>query len=151
MNWNFKPIQERDVGFLKWTFPRVLAQFWRPSPVTASLFRIRLVCLEHVTGWPIIVVTKRTVAETVLPILKDCTLLPLGAPKFIVKDHGPCFSANVVQNYVTKQCDVWKTVSFYAWTSIEMKRNNWSCKKLHSTYDVDGQHWIGILNTKGSL
>ena len=73
-----------------------------------------LVCMEHLTGWPIVCPTPTATAAEVINFVEDQIILPFGHPKTIVSDNGPCFTARSLATYMQEKQVNWKTVLAYA-------------------------------------
>lgn len=67
--------------------------FAGPFPETECGNRFLLVCVEHLTGWPIVLATKHSTAETVVNFLNKKIIPPFGPPGVVVSDNAACFKA----------------------------------------------------------
>lgn len=83
-------------------------------PQTARGNKYLLVCVEHLTGLPIVAAIKRATVEIVVEFLKENIIIPFGPPGLLVNDNATCFTAGVVQSLMLTLDTRWKTVLAYA-------------------------------------
>lgn len=88
--------------------------FAGPLPKSTSGNRFLLICVEHLTGWPIVKATATATAETVRGFIESLILIPFGAPGQIVSDNAACFRAKVLQDFMCEIGAKWHTVLAYA-------------------------------------
>lgn len=89
--------------------------FAGPFPTSGqSAPRYLLVCVEHLTNWPIVKATWNSTAETDLTFMKHDIFSYFDARKAIVSDNSSCFNARSLWEYVNKINTTWNTVLAYA-------------------------------------
>ena len=88
--------------------------FAGPFPETQRGYKHLLVCVEHLTGWPIVVPTNVATAEIVRDFVSTEIIHPFGIPKVVVSDNAQCFTANIMKEFCEQQGISWKTVLSYA-------------------------------------
>lgn len=88
--------------------------FAGPFPVTAEKNCYLLVCVEHLTGWPIVKPTKRATAAVVVQFINEEVIPPFGAPGMIISDNAKCFTAPMLSDFMKKHGVEWRTVLAYA-------------------------------------
>lgn len=59
-----------------------------PFPTTRECLKYLLVCVEHLTGWPIARATKDGTAETVMGVIQDEFMHLFGPPETVVRDNA---------------------------------------------------------------
>lgn len=62
-----------------------------------------MVCVEHLTGYPIVKATGRGTAEVVQSFMETNIILPFGAPGIVVSVNTICFSARDPQDFMQLQ------------------------------------------------
>lgn len=87
--------------------------FAGPRPPSRAGNRYILVCVEHLTGWPIVIATKTTTPDVVILLLREEVRRPFGTPSTIVSDNATCFTARAVTDFTRKWETNWKTVLAY--------------------------------------
>ena len=88
--------------------------FAGPLPTTPRGNKHLLICVEHLTGWPIVCPTPTATASEVITFVDDRIILPFGKPRVIVSDNGPCFTARSLEAFMNVNDIKWKTVMAYA-------------------------------------
>lgn len=68
-----------------------------PFPKPDAGNRFFLVCVEHLSEWPVVSATKQTTAETVVSFMKEKVVLSFGAPRIAVSDNAAYFIAQSVR------------------------------------------------------
>lgn len=87
------------------------------GPIPSSLDgrdRYILICVEHLTNWPIARITENATAEVVARFVEEEVVSPFGPPKKIISDNAGCFTARLLSNLMGKYGIEWKTVLAYA-------------------------------------
>lgn len=62
-------------------------------PESSAGHRYLLICVEQLTGWPILAATQRATAQTVVKFLTEKIIPPFGAPGAVVSDNATSFTA----------------------------------------------------------
>lgn len=73
-----------------------------------------LVCVEHLTGWPVVRATKDATSKTVMDFVEKNIVHSFGPPKTVVIDNASCFTAVNLVDYMKASGIEWKTVAAYA-------------------------------------
>lgn len=110
-----KALQYLHVRSTTWVVRSFSINFAVPFPQTAKGNKYLLVCVEHLTGRPIFVTTKRATAKTVVNFLKKKTILSFGPLGLLVSDDATCFTAGAMETISTR----WKTMLAYVSLSNE--------------------------------
>ena len=76
--------------------------FAGPLPTTPCGNKHLLVCVEHLTGWPIACPIPTATAAEVIAFVEEQVIIPFGRPRVIVSDNVPCFTARSLQTFVRK-------------------------------------------------
>ena len=88
--------------------------FAGPLPTTPRGNKHLLVCVEHLTGWPIVCPTPTATAAEVIAFVEEQVIMPFGRPRVILSDNGSCFTAGSLENFMEQNNIKWKTVLAYA-------------------------------------
>ena len=88
--------------------------FAGPFPETQRGYKHLLVCVEHLTGWPIVVPTNVAPAEVVRDFVSTEIIHSFGIPEVVVSDNAQCFTANTMKEFCKHQGISWKTLLSYA-------------------------------------
>lgn len=88
--------------------------FAGPFIVTKNDYKYLLICVEHLTGWPLVTPTRTATADEVIRFVQNEIILPFGHPRINVSGNATCFTAGVLQDYMLKMGITWKTVLAYA-------------------------------------
>lgn len=67
--------------------------FAGPLPTTDSGNRFLLVCVKHLTGWPIVRATDNSTVSVVIRFMEEEIIPPFGALGFFISDNSSCFTA----------------------------------------------------------
>lgn len=110
-----------------WLFEVFSIDFSGPFPTTVNGNRFIIVCLEHLTDWPIVERAKRSTVDVVIDFIKAKILPCFEAPGIIVSDNGSCFTAEIVQTFMKEYGTEWRTVLAYA------PRSNGRAEKMDGT------------------
>ena len=73
-----------------------------------------LVCVEHLTGRPIVIPTATAAALELIRLVEEQIIMPFGRPTIIVSDSGPCLIARSLEEFMKSNDIKWKTVLAYA-------------------------------------
>lgn len=76
--------------------------------------RYLLICVEHLTGWPILKPTWDATSKTVRGFMEKEVIHPFGAPKVVVSDNAGCFTAHNLVKFMDVHGTKWKPVAAYA-------------------------------------
>lgn len=73
-----------------------------------------LICVEHLTNWPLAKEIKVTTAEKDIKVVEEEILHPFGLPTTVMSDNSSCFLAMEWKKFVEENGITWKTVLLYA-------------------------------------
>lgn len=76
--------------------------------------RFLLVCVEHLTNWPIVRARKDATAQTVINFMEEEVFHTCGIPSVILSDNADCFTARSLVAFMKKMAVKWKPVAAYA-------------------------------------
>lgn len=88
--------------------------FAGPLPVTSQGSKYLLICVEHLTGWPIVKATSRATADVVRKFMETLIIPPFGPPGVVVGDSAACFTAGALREFMKYRVTTRKTVLAYA-------------------------------------
>ena len=132
--------------------------FAGPLPTSRSRNKYMLVCVEHLTGWPIVESTASSTAAVVIDFVRKHILEPYGPPRVIVSDNATCFTATSLVAFMKNIGTRWKTVAAYAPMSngraermvgtikrsvgkmVYRERHTWDEKLPHALYGYRRRH-----------
>lgn len=83
-------------------------------PRTARGFQYLLICVEHLTGWPIVIPTMTATAEVVKDFIGTHIIHPFGIPRTVVSDNAGCFTSLLMTEFCRERGIKWKPVLAYA-------------------------------------
>lgn len=95
-------------------FEVLLIDFARPFPAKKESHRFLLVCVEHLTGWSVIKVTRRATADEMQEFMETKAVPPFEAPEVVTSDNAMCFCAHQLRAYMKNCGTKWRTVLTYA-------------------------------------
>ena len=88
--------------------------FAGPLPTSRAGNKYMLVCVEHLTGWLIVIPTSNSTGGTVINFVGDHILHPFRPPHIIVSDNAICFTATSIVAFMDEIGTIWKTVAAHA-------------------------------------
>jgi len=73
-----------------------------------------LVCVEHMSNWPIAKITESTTSKAVIDFISEEIIPQFGPPKTVVSDNASCFTSKSLAEFMKRNDISWKTVLAYA-------------------------------------
>lgn len=88
--------------------------FAGPFPTNTRGTRFLLICMMHLTGFPLAYPISSTSASEIITFIKRHTIYLLGEPRLILSNSVPCSTASLLETFLSKYSIDWKTVMAYA-------------------------------------
>lgn len=98
-------------------------------------------------GLPIVSVTERAAAETIVSFVKGKFVFAFGAPRIVLSGNWACFTVQIVRKYMKECRREWKTVLVYfQMPKGRVERMFWTIKREITGVAVDcGDGWENAL------
>lgn len=109
---HFKTSMSKPQSDLFGIFLIDLADPFPPTSMDGN--RFLLICVEPLTGWPIVDATKNATAEVVVRFLNEKIIPPFRSSGVFLSNTAACFRAQGVQNFSERMSTKWKIVIAYA-------------------------------------
>jgi len=88
--------------------------FAGPFPASSGGNRFILVCVEHLTGWPLARAIANATADVVKAFVREEIMHSFGPPQTIISDNATCFTATSISQFMEESGIEWRTVLAYA-------------------------------------